>query len=61
MPAGTSEHTSAGVGESGRVAGAPQRGNEGDAYFSVTGVPPWAGRLRAFPKSGKEACASRGG
>lgn len=53
--AGASEYTGAGVGKSGRVAGAPQRGNEGDPCFPSAGVPPWAGRLRAFPKSGKEA------
>lgn len=54
--AGAPEHTSTGVGTGRRVAGTPQRRNEGDPRFPSTGVPPWAGRLRAFPKSGKDAC-----
>ena len=53
--AGASEYTGPGIGKSRGVAGAPERGNEGNPCFPPPGVPPWAGRLRAFPKSGEEA------
>lgn len=50
--AGAPEHPRAGIGESRRVAGAPQRRNEGHPDVPPAGMPPWPDRLRAIPEPG---------
>ncbi len=50
--AGAPQHPRAGVGESGGMAGAPQRRDEGHSDLPPAGVPPRPNRLRAVSEPG---------